>query len=146
MCFDLDENDDYDNFFGTDCLLKSVQNLMILNLRHTSDFFNIVGLVRQLILRQLIQSNLKSQLVVRSQLCPRVHSGPSPFAILRMVTQSTHFIDCNPQLVSTLHYFKNLPPKQLVYRCFPFHSVYCAVLITTKVWCQLYAIAPSLLI
>ena len=44
----------------------------------------------QLNLRQLIQPDLESRFIVRSQLGPRIQSGSSPSAELQVVTQSTH--------------------------------------------------------
>ena len=61
-------------------------------------------LYRQLTLWQLIQPDLESRFIVRSQLGPIVQSGSFPSAGLQVVTQSTHLSkDCYPQLVSNPH-------------------------------------------
>ena len=55
----------------------------------------------QLTLQQLIQPDLESQFIVRSQLGPSIQSGSSPSAGLEAVTQSTLLSkNCQPQLVS----------------------------------------------
>ena len=77
----------------------------------------------QLTLRQLIQPDLESWFIVRSQLGPIVQSGSFPSAGLQVVTQSTHLSkDCYPQLVSNPHRSEIRPPKQL--QCMPLHPAY----------------------
>ena len=73
-------------------------------------------------LRQLIQPDLESRSLVRSQLGPSIQSGSSPSAGLQVVTQSTHLSShCYPQQVSNPHYSGIGPPKQLDYRCMSLH-------------------------
>ena len=73
-----------------------------------------------LTLQQLIQPDLESQFIVRSQLGASIQSGSSPIAELQVVTKSTHLMkDCYAQLVSKPHHSKIRPPKQLGYRCMP---------------------------
>ena len=78
----------------------------------------------QLTLRQLIQLNLESRFIVRSQLGLSIQPGSSPSAGLQVVTQSTHLLkDCYPQLVLNPHRSEIRPPKQLDYRCMPLHPL-----------------------
>ena len=73
-----------------------------------------------LTLRQLIQPDLGSRFIARSQLGPSIQSGSSPNAGLQVVTQSTHLSkDCYLQLVSNLYRSEIRSPKQLDYRCMP---------------------------
>ena len=73
-------------------------------------------------LQQLIQPDLESRFIVRSQLDLSIQSGSSPSAGLQVVTQSTHLSkDCYPQLVSNPLCSEIRPPRQLGYRCMPLH-------------------------
>ena len=68
----------------------------------------------QLTLRQLIQPDLESRFIVRSQFGPSVQSDSSPNAGLQVVTQSTHLSkDCYPKLVPNPQRSEIRPPKQL---------------------------------
>ena len=63
-------------------------------------------------LRQLIQPDLESRFIVRSQLGPSIQLGSSPSAGLQVVTQSTHLSkDYYPQLVSNPHRSPNSVSK-----------------------------------
>ena len=74
-------------------------------------------------LRQLIQPELESRFIVRSQLGPSIQSGSSPSAGLQVVTQSTQLSrDCYPQLVLNPHHSEIRLPMQLDYRCMPLHA------------------------
>ena len=76
-------------------------------------------------LRQLIQTDLESRFIVRSQLGPSIQSGSSPSAGLQVVTQSTHLSkNCYPQLASNPHRSEIRSPKQLDYKCMPLHPDY----------------------
>ena len=76
------------------------------------DFIQIRIFYPQHTLRQLIQSDLESRFLVRSQLGPSIQSGTFPSAGLQVATQSTHLLkDCHPQLVSNPHCFEIQPPK-----------------------------------
>ena len=76
----------------------------------------------QLTLRQLIQPDLESRFIVRSQLDPSIQSGFSPSVGLQVVTQSTNLsIDCYPQQVSNSYRSKIRLPKQPDYKCMPLH-------------------------
>ena len=64
-------------------------------------------------LRQLIQTDLESRFIVRSQLGPSIQSG------------STHLSkNCYPQLASNPHRSEIRSPKQLDYKCMPLHPDY----------------------
>ena len=79
----------------------------------------------QLTLWQLIQPDLESQSIVRSQLGPSIQSGSSPSPRSEVIAQSTHLSKgCYPSLVSNPHHSKILPPKQLDYMCIPLHPAY----------------------
>ena len=70
----------------------------------------------QLTIWQLIQPDLESRFVIRSQFGPSIQSGSSPSAGLQVVTQSTHLLkDCYPQLVSNPHRSEIRLPEQLDY-------------------------------
>ena len=72
----------------------------------------------QLILWQLIQPDLESRIIVRSQLGPSIQSGQSPCARLQVLTQSTHLSkDCCSQLILSPNLSEIAPPEQLDYRC-----------------------------
>ena len=56
----------------------------------------------QFTLRQLIQSDLESRFIVKSQLGPSILSGPSPCAGLQVLTPSTHLLkDSRPHWYRT---------------------------------------------
>ena len=85
-----------------------------------SYFIQITIFHPQFTLRQLIQPDLESRFIVRSQLGPSVQSGASPGAGLQVVTRSTHLSkDSYPQLVSNPYRSEIRPLKQLDYRCMP---------------------------
>ena len=71
----------------------------------------------QFILWQLIQSNVKYRLVVRSQLGPSIQSGSCSCARLQVShNPSTYYY---PELVINPYQFKILTRKQQYYRCIP---------------------------
>ena len=78
-------------------------------LKPTIGFFQLLYLesgffICSFTLRQLIQPNLESWFIVRSQLSPSTQPGSSPRAGLQVVIQSTHLSKgCYPQLVSNPH-------------------------------------------
>ena len=97
--------------------------LLTKNRFHTMcNFFQLLylesGFYPQLTIRQLIQPDLESRFIDRSQLGPSIQSGSSPGARLQVVTQSTDLSkDCYLPLVSNPHRSEIRPPKQLDYRC-----------------------------
>ena len=75
-------------------------------------YFPFLLILTRLTLRFLISPDLESQLIVRSQLRPRISLGSSASAGLQMVTQSTHISkDCYPQLVPNPHGSEIRPSK-----------------------------------
>ena len=71
----------------------------------------------QLTLWQLIQPELESRFVVRSQFGPSIQPGSCPSVGLQVFTQSTHLSKyCYPKLVSNPHRSEIRPPKQLDYK------------------------------
>ena len=87
----------------------------------------------QLTLRQLIQRDVESRFIVRSQLGPCIQSGSSPSAVLQVVKKSTHLSkDCYPQLIWNPLCSEIQPPKQLDYRCMPLHPAMMFDVTTNK--------------
>ena len=90
-------------------LSKNKKNLQVQDQKYLIQvFFFLVTLFRvglfypQLNLRQLIQPDLESRFIVRSQLGPSIQSGFSPSARLQVVTKSTHLSkDCYPSWYRT---------------------------------------------
>ena len=90
-------------------------------------------------LRQLIQPDLESRFIVRSQLGPSIQSGSSPSAGLQVVTQSTQLSkDYYPNWYRTHTVPQIRCPKQLNYRCMLLHpaNTLCSTSVTYRMLCQ----------
>ena len=77
---------------------------LLFQLLYFSYFFSSGVSYSQLTLQQLIQPELESRFIFRSQLGPSIQSGSSPYAGWQVVTQSIHLSkDCYPKLVLNPH-------------------------------------------
>ena len=97
------------SYFFTLLLVTNYQLLyyfiqLLFQLLYFSYFFSSGVSYPQLTLQQLIQPDLESRFIFRSQLGPSIQSGSSPYAGLQVVTQSIHLSkDCYPKLVLNPH-------------------------------------------
>ena len=97
------------SYFFTLLLVTNYQLLyyfiqLLFQLLYFSYFFSSGVSYSQLTLQQLIQPDLESRFIFRSQLGPSIQSGSSPYAGLQVVTQSIHLSkDCYPKLVLNPH-------------------------------------------